>query len=114
MPTSYPAEFYSKESDLDKDENEDEDAHGGDTCNEDRELDDNDDNGSDSEDETQGMTNPKTPDMSTHQLKLHITAQQSALGNPPIHWQLLIRSSIQSPIIPQLQLALVHAYRQSL
>jgi hypothetical protein len=48
VPTSYPAEFYGKESDLDRDENEDEDAHGGDMCNEDRELDDNDDDGSNS------------------------------------------------------------------
>jgi hypothetical protein len=46
--TSYPAKFYGEESDLDRDENEDEDAHDGDTCNEDRELDDNDDDGSDS------------------------------------------------------------------
>jgi hypothetical protein len=116
MPTSYSAKFYSEESDLDRDENEDEDTHGGDTCNEDRELDNNDDNGSDSENETEGTTNPEPPDMSTDNAPVEVTHNhpQSALGNPPIHWQSLIKSSIQSPIIPQLQLTLIHAYHQSL
>jgi hypothetical protein len=58
---------------LDRDENKDEDAHGGDIYNEDRELDDNDDNRSDSEDETEGTTNLEPPDMSTDNAPVKVT-----------------------------------------